>query len=172
MKNILFLFIIGILTLAASCKKENINPEPEHENIFECYLNSNFWEPAGGDGHLGFDQELAVYYDDEFLNKISISAQREILGNDTIHQVLFLSAKLSDSVIGVYPIKRDLLFFDHYKHGTYYKDTLADNFIEIAKLDTAAKVVSGSFQFTAIDYEIQDTIIVSKGEFSAKYQKG
>jgi len=169
MKNTIFLLIIGIITLAASCKKENINPEPEHEDIFKCKVNGELWEPAGGDGSWGFNKKLFVYYEQEFLNSIYISARKEIVATDTISQTILLYPNLIDPLVGKHPFYYREHYVDRLKNDSYYLDTLHYNFFEITAIDSIEKIITGGFQFKAIAAEIKDTVLVTDGEFSVRY---
>ncbi len=56
------------------------------------------------------------------------------------------------------------------KYKTYYIDSLANNFIEITKLDTINNIVSGLFDFKVIStVDIKDTLRLSMGRFDANY---
>jgi len=176
MKKILSLLIIGIFILAVSCKKENINPEPEHKDIFQCKVNGELWKPTGEDGFFGFDKILDVYFDNTFLNAISISAKRIINdqdGNNLEDQKMNIGIGLNNpEQDSIFLIGLGNIYSDFLHCGRYYRDTtfISENKLILQPIDTINKIIKGSFNFKAVNQDCQDTIYVSEGFFKLKYR--
>ncbi len=163
------------LALACSCGKDDDNAEPQGEqlppittegaNTFGCLVNGEVWLPAGGDSPFVGLFELDVDYN-EMNNNIRIQAKREV--DENINQTIALLALNADT-LGIYTIKSGIRFYDLIKRRDYYIDTLTTRQIEILRLDTENDIVSGTFEFTAIDPDSQDTVRVTEGRFDAHY---
>ena len=47
----------------------------------------------------------------------------------------------------------------------YYVDTTKTNLVKISRLDLTSGIVSGEFEFTAVNSNLQDTIKITQGRF-------
>ena len=71
--------------------------------------------------------------------------------------------------VGEFNLAENLTFTDYISCGFYYLDTLSPRTINISCLNTSENIVSGTFQFTVIHFDCQDTIRVTEGRFDTKY---
>ncbi len=164
------ILLLLTFSLFFACNKE---PTPENwtedDNIFRCKINGKDWEPAGD--NLGFsDVDLDIYYESFFNNGIQFRASRD---TDSESDFMSMTIFVGNSVKGVHDILDNNLFTD-FNCGNYYRDTLAQNIIDIDSFDSINKIIEGTFYFTANENSTStctdDIIIVSDGYFKAKYR--
>jgi hypothetical protein len=171
------LLLLLTLSLFFACNKDDDGSNHEvpndkwtaEDNIFRCKINGVDWEPAGN--NLGFsDDDLDIYYEKFFLNAIQIRANKEVAN---INEILDLGFSVSSGIIGSHSILNNNLF-TNYNCGNYYIDTVAQNIVNIEKIDSIYKIIEGNFHFTANEGSnstcITDKITVTDGYFKTKYR--
>lgn len=166
--------------MQSSCKKDNkYYPDPpavlpdslppittEGNNTFGCLVNDSLWLPYG---LFQFD----VHFENGMLY---LNSEKSLLFFDAYSSITIKSTHNTISKIGKYKIQS----FDQDKMqvgGDYYIDRLNyytdDTYIgelEILRLDTINKIVSGTFYFSAKSKYSTDTVKVSKGRFDVRFQ--
>lgn len=169
-----------VLLSLSECRKKN-DPSPEAQlppatqegrNAFGCLLNGQAWTPSGSNGFNG-SPNYSVSYDPTYKGgTLNISTYR-YFGEGTRNKqgIVLGSDNLSKS--GTYsldiPNHQEAGFYDrqtgceflqgenHYRRGT----------LTITRLDLAARVISGTFEFTLYKPGC-DTIKVTQGRFDKK----
>ena len=185
MKNVIYCTAIVSFILFAnscSCTKENAGPAQvlppitqTGANTFGCKVNGKIWVPfwpcadlVAGAVELGYNiqpinqaQTLPVFF--------SVSA-----GSKTEGSVLLIQQNysLSDHIYGIGNIHDSVLIHFFANGGTNYinysaqpGDTAA-RYLQITKLDTVNKIISGIFAFTL--YGGSDSLVVTDGRFDLK----
>ena len=175
-KVILFIFI------AISChKEENVLPEvtQEGKNTFGMYLNGHIWTPYVP-SFIGGGQSPNAHYSQ---NKWLLVYAENFNQNDEIY---FYIPNVTE--IGLYHISFRYRFsqpdsnYYEYKDSTRYyrklyvfsRDSLylltdsSKAIVNISRLDTNKKIVSGTFYMTLENYK-KDIINITDGRFDIKY---
>ncbi len=177
MKKAIFTFLGFILLFSFSCEKKNIfNPEPPDElppttmtgaNTFGCLVNGEVWRPYVET--LAFGLRLNVKHDRGWVDcdQLFIGAKRILTGNEVLHQEITINVWCP--VFGennITPAKGAFVCFEP-RGCSYNIDTLSPYTINITRLDTINNIASGTFEFTAINNECQDTLRITEGRFDA-----
>jgi hypothetical protein len=166
-----FLLAASLFLLAASCKKDdplNTNKLPpattSGKNTFGCKVNGEVWiaHIEGGvfdfpiyaihdTGWPGCDQLLVV-------GKRKYDEQADISENIALN---LWCPKLEENQLSYHPSA----FLDFLGCGDYYLDTLSSHILFITKLDSINYIASGTFEFTAINDDCNDTLRITEGRF-------
>lgn len=167
----LYLLLCLPLLLAASCKKENTSPVDKlppatmtGANTFGCLVNGEVWLPHT---ESFWDPALDVNHGQWPTGRwqLSIGVYREY-PNKKIDQTF--SINVWDPILGENLLTfRKSIFRDFEGCGEYYLDTLTAHTMFISKLDPVNYIASGTFSFTAINDECQDTLRITEGRFDA-----
>lgn len=182
------LFAYALLFSLASCKscKKEVNPDPlppetqTGANTFGCLIDGQPWIPNGGGGFSGIKPTSVTGVSGKFI-KISGDAnfpdRREtinILINDykTVgrKKLQFDTPKFPNSV-GIDPknygeyIKR---YSSPIGEIVYTTNANIGGYVEITKFDEINGVISGIFEFDAIDEKSGKVIRITKGRFDLK----
>jgi hypothetical protein len=176
MKKTIFTFLAFALLLSFSCEKQNIlNPKPPDElppatmtgaNTFGCLVNGEVWRPYT---ESIWDNALDVNHDRGWVDcdQLFIGAKKKLNGNEGLHEEITINVwcpLLGENKIT--PAKGAFVCFK--PCGCSYNiDTLSPHVINITKLDTINNIASGTFKFTAISSECQDTLGITEGRFDA-----
>ncbi len=180
MKNIASISIALVICLAflsLSCHKEKLpGPTEEGKNTFGCKINGKNWVPNGGGGFSGLPPVDGGYQGtndfDTTRNNVFIRAYDK---SSSIN--IYLQ---SVSRPGTYNLKFNTLDYANVlnpKNYGYY-GTNGDGFIttsqstgtvSISRADTVNKIVSGTFEFTAVN-NAGKTIKITDGRFDIKKQ--
>ncbi len=179
MKKAIFTFLGFTLLLSSSCEKKNIfNPEPPDElppatmtgaNTFGCLVNGEVWRPYIEGGI--FENALNVKHDRGWVDcdQLHISAIRKSHedGVYVLHQEIGINVWCPElGINNITPSKGAFLCFKP-SGCSYDVDTLSPYTINITRLDTINNIASGTFEFTAISDECQDTLRITEGRFDA-----
>jgi hypothetical protein len=175
MKKTIFTFLAFALLLSFSCEKQNIfNPEPPDElppatmtgaNTFGCLVNGEVWRPYVEGANIW---ESAIYakHDRGWVgcDQLLVGATKKYFSEVDISQEI--SVNVWCPVIGENEISFSKgRYRDLRGCGEYYLDTLSLHTLIITKLDTINNIASGTFEFTAINDECQDTVKITQGRF-------
>ena len=181
MKKITFTFLIFTIFLSFSCEKNSIlNPEPPDElppatmagaNTFGCLMNGAIWRPYIEGANI-WESALNVKHDRGWpdCDQLHVGATRKHYGEDSLYQSIVINVWCP--VLGINNITPTKgVFLDFYLDPScsyrYSVDTFSQYTINITKLDTENNIASGTFAFTAINNECNDTIRVTDGRFDA-----
>lgn len=170
MKKLFYLLLLSFL-LAASCEKNDDNPVDKlppatmtGENTFGCLVNGEVWLPHTGSlWNPALNVDHAQWPTGEWQLLIGATRQKE---NINIYDVLTINVwdpQLGENIIT--PISS--VYIDFKGCGNYRVDTLTPHVMTITKLDAINYIASGTFYFTAINDDCQDTIRVTEGRFDA-----
>lgn len=166
-----YLFLCLPLLFSASCKKENTDPADKlppatmtGANTFGCLVNGEVWLPhTGSIWDLSLDVNHGQWPTGEW--QLKIGAYRKY-PDKKIYQTFALN--VWDPVLGENHITyNSRIFTDFEGCGFYRLDTLSPNVLVISKLDQINFIASGTFYFTVINDECQDTLRVTEGRFDA-----
>lgn len=170
MKSQIFLLIV-FSALIFSCKKETTELPPVTQtgaNTFGAKLNGEIWVPQGV-GSIPASNTLearfvsstsVLYINARNFSKSPVETEFEIVitnitgpGNYTL-----------DAASYGYYVKRTVTPENEWQTNSQYTGT-----VTITKLDTAARIVSGTFQFNAINlYNSPQPISVTEGRFDIR----
>ncbi len=171
--QLLLPFLLAALLLAAACDNA---PEPTPAdklppatmygaNTFGCLVNGEVWLPHSGSI---WDEALNVKHDRGWVgcDQLFIGATKIYSSEKDIYQEIILNVWCP--VLG----ENDLTFLkgvyrDAKGCGRYHLDTLSQHKLFVTRLDTINYIASGTFYFTAINDDCQDTIRITEGRFDA-----
>ncbi len=171
------LAILLFLT-AANCKKDDdTNPidqlppiTMEGKGTFACLINGEVWKWKGRNPWNGFPNLDTSYGP---INILRIQAIRE---NNIANEIKIQTMTIGTTIdsLGKYNIRYNSKVYVDYVLSnndciSFQLDTLRNNFLNITKLDTDTKIVSGTFEFTAIND--CDTLRITKGRFDDFYRE-
>jgi hypothetical protein len=181
--------ILGLSLILTNCGPESpfIEPEPEELppitteglNTAGCLVNGELWLPKPGGGlKPGIDCEY--YPRIEGIDPriwggglINLKKYDNIEGNTGID--LFFKDIYDTGIIPLIlndtTTNRNNKGGGTYRSSIYYNSTVNDsNSLTILKLDTVNNIISGTFQFDAINEEDDtDTIKIREGRFDVKF---
>ena len=162
------LLLIPLLFLMAQCHKTS-TPEPEpptFQNTFSCFVNGKFWQayqPLSG-AVISWTSKLQVLYDSNPKDGyIWIQAKRDTLD---IKETITIGTKFGQASVGKYVLSPDLASFRLTNCEINVDST--KSWIEIVKVDTAQRVISGKFEAKAQQNSCENASITS-GSFEVKY---
>ena len=181
MKKTTFTFFSFLLLLSFSCEKKSIfNPEPldelppatmTGENTFGCLVNGAVWRPYIEGANI-WESALNVKHDRGWpdCDQLHISAIKMYYEGEeyTLHQEIGINVWCPElGINNITPTKGAFLDFylDPSCSYRYSVDTFSQYTINITKLDTENNIASGTFAFTAINNECNDTIRITEGRF-------
>ncbi len=171
MKNMTFLFLLAILSIAAACNKDDDQPN-YHEDIVRCKVNGVEWEAfdytEGDIGGWGTGATDLRYDENEgWLTMVAVRA----LEDQSINQSINISARPAQ--IGnneIFFKKREFKNWLNSSNCVYYNlDTLNHNEITIIEIDTINQIIIGEFEFSAFN-DCGDTVYVTDGYFDIQYR--
>lgn len=183
-----FLFLVSSLILNAllfsRCTKEKLpKATQEGKNTFGCKVNGKNWVPQGGGPFSGLEPVnggyQATYNFNITKNNVFIRAYN---GESSINIYL-----RSVERTGVYPLNFDTGSSPNYRNPDnygyyetegningiirsieYYTTTQYTGRVNITRADTTNKIISGTFEFTAVNRETGKTVKVTDGRFDVK----
>ncbi len=172
------LAILLFLTAAACNKEDDTSPADQLPPItmkgkgtFACLINGEVWKWKGRNPWNGFPNLDTSYWDP--LNIFLIKAAKEI---NVAGEIKIQSMTLSSNpdTIGIYTLQFNQGIFVDYSQinvdcKAYELDTLQTHKLEILKLDKVNRIVSGTFEFTAINE--CDTLRITEGRFDDFYRE-
>jgi hypothetical protein len=167
MKKILLLLLTFSLFFA--CNKDD-EPTPENwtedDNIFRCKVNGVDWEPEG-DGVSFSGGNLDIYYEKYILNAIQVSASKD---NNDVNEFMTMFIGTKPNLIGEHLIGTTTIYTNN-SCGNYFRDTLADNIVNILEVDSVNFIMEGKFKFTGINSScLTNKVVITDGYFKAKYR--
>ena len=184
--------LLGLLCLFfwAGCDKDDPGPtkqEPcpwpevttEGLNTFGCKINGKEWVPCVD--LYGVAATLrpidCKVRESDGSNFLSISLTRSV--GDSTYSAISSNGQM---FLGYKPCKEGLLIIpENFSHtsttlfadweGYSYEaiDTTAENYLNVARLDTAANIIAGQFQITLIDIQSGKKVEITDGQFDLKY---
>ncbi len=180
MNRTIFMFLNFTLLLSFSCEKQETNPTDKlppatmtGENTFGCLVDGEVWRQYIQGANI-WESALKVKHDRGWVDcdQLHISAKRMFHENGEyiLHQEFGINVWCP--VLGLNKITPSKgAFLDFIINSPcsyrYSVDTLSPYVIDITKLDTVNNIASGTFEFTAINNECQDTIRITEGRFDA-----
>jgi hypothetical protein len=178
MKRILFFFACLNLAGCSSCKKTlepNVNALPPitevGANTLGAIINGKVWVPAGSNG----TSNLEIYYDPGYaFGTLDISAYRitDTVLDDRTYLAFGVDSLNNYTIPHTFVMQPDgntVLGFTQYPCaiGSTDSNTQTSGSITISKLDTANRIISGTFFGTLIKPGC-DTITITEGRFDMK----
>ena len=160
MKTVLFCMLV----LLVGCHKDEGSPLPKAtqtgENTFGCLVDGKAFGPLPPQGITSSRRkplEASLYRTD-----LLISAR----GNGGVDFALRNAFQP-----GTYPIREtNSASYGRYAFGSddYYTDGAHTGTVTLTRMDTVAKVASGTFQFTALNYQSGKTVAITEGRFDVR----
>ena len=181
MQKTVYTLCLFLSLLSFSCEKQGLlNPEPPDElppattegaNTFGCLVNGEVWRPYVEGANI-WESALNVKHDRWWpdCDQLHIGATRKYFGEDSLYQSIVINVWCPElGVNNITPTRG--VFLDFYLDPScsyrYHVDTLSPYLIDITRLDTENNIASGTFEFTAINNECQDTLRITEGRFDA-----
>lgn len=190
-KEIIFLLLLAIgCTWLLSCTKDpggptqkDLCPWPEITaeglNTFGCKINGKEWVPC-----------VDIYALAVGLQRIECTL-RESDGSNFLSMILTHSIQdtendtLESLIIGLKPLKQghnliSNLDYSKLQFGQIFEsgqssntwktfDSDVQNYFEVTRLDTSQNIISGTFEFTLLSDDKQDTLHFTSGQFDVTY---
>jgi len=196
MKHLIHILIaLSLPCLALQCDKDdNGNTPPPDENkeqlppatqsgkgTFGCKVNGEVWRPKNDDFN---DGPISGSYGK---SELLITANKETNKNDSINHLkqvitIHLSQEGNDlkthKIDGSdYPenyaifVNQTYLSQNNISECIYSTDSVVTGTLQLTRLDSVNNIVSGKFEFTAVNHTCgeTDTIKVTEGRFDIKY---
>lgn len=140
----------------------------EGKNTFGCRVNGKIWEPRVQFGFVFTPKKIDINYS-KVTQKLSVSSNREI-DDIGVDQKLYFVVKNISSV-GIYDY--DIASFNNYDtsfcfNNVFELDTTSASKLKIIHLDTLNRIISGTFEYVAVNDEC-DPVIITDGRFDWKY---
>ena len=168
--------LLAALLGLSQCKKNDPDPVSQFPsatqtgaNTFGCLVNDRPWTPRGYNGFSNYQVDFDPTYNNTLVvhtyryDNSGITFQSIILGGKNISQIglytfdlINYSAEFSDTGRPV----------GCQEYSSFQKAT-SEGFLKITRLDRAAGIVSGTFEFTLAKAGC-DTIKVTQGRFDYK----
>ncbi|KAA3633137.1 MAG: hypothetical protein DWQ02_13655 [Bacteroidetes bacterium] len=171
--NPILLFILLIPLLASQCEKENeMIPElppitTEGKNTFGCRVNGEIWLPEAPWDLMG-GGALNPYYNIH-VGGLNIAATKEISDTDIYQSISLSGNDIWDTGEFNYNHAKyldfDISFCSDYRFDL---DTTLGDKLKIIHLDTENRIISGTFEFTAINEDC-DPVVITDGRFDVQY---
>ena len=175
MKKYLF-FVFPLLLLLAYCHKPpepEPNPEPdlpaatqEGKGTIGCYINGKPWVPKPYIA-ISKPQFLEVVFDEARDNFFGILTRKDGSLKEQL-SIFSYNTKLGNNLM----VTHNYQSFDNLSNPNncvlYYLDTTKIRNLNITKIDKEKHVISGIFEFTAIN-NCKDTLMITKGRFDTLY---
>ncbi len=191
-KEIIFLLLLMVIggSWLFSCHKDPGGPtkkDPcpwpeittEGLNTFGCKINGKEWVPCVD--LYGLAATLrpidCLVTESDGSNSLSISVTRSVI-DSTYSDVSFNGQMF----IGYRPCREGLFhipvdffhasteLFTDWEGNSYEEfDTIAENYINVLRLDTATNMISAQFQITLIDKQTGKKVEITEGRFDLKY---
>jgi len=192
MKNKILLFLVSLMAalwLFACRKDPPQTPRPdrcpwpdittEGLNTFGCKINGKEWVPC-----IDFYGSVAglrpldcTITESDGSNFLSISVTRIV--KDSTYSTIISNGQM---FFGFKPCKEGLfnvpegfshssakLFADWENYSYELIDSMANNYLQITRLDTATNIISGLFQMTLVDLQTGKKVEITDGRFDCKY---
>ncbi|WP_210521986.1 DUF6252 family protein [Hymenobacter terricola] len=161
MKNVLLV----LLVLLASCKKEEIDALPkatqQGKNTFGCLLDGQAFLPTSSHNIFQPTTPLQGYF---YRREIGIKAYGEqgqmyLALRDAFRPGTY---SLGETSTGNYAsLSRG--------SGSFYMSATRAGSVTLTRIDTVARVMAGTFEFSALDYQGGGTISVTSGRFDVAF---
>jgi hypothetical protein len=171
--------LFGIAFSAASCSEDSPAPTPAPslppitqtgENTFGCYVNGELWLPKG---NFQNPPLVCSYYN----NFVQINADR--VGQNPFTSIhLDFGKVFSDTTFTIHnyldsaEYQYFLFYTSYYPSGpitSYFPLSLNSGELNLLKLDTVNRIMSGTFFFTAIDTATGDSVNIQDGRFDLRF---
>ncbi len=156
--KILTLFVIAIITLAASCKKTT-DPSP-NDFYFRCKINGQTYIPNSCANCI----TCTIYKDSIFL----------LGGNAGFEAIAIGIINKPEIIQKPYVLNSNIVNGGTYKNSTttndrFDTDSLRTGILNIETIDKINKIISGTFSFVAYNPVQNKTVNITEGIFRLKY---
>lgn len=170
--------VIGLL-LVIACQKDKLPPETqEGKNTFGCKINGKNWVPTGTPGkpsggmypgvnggffQIGTDTTIYLY-----IRTYKGDESVQLFARNIVKPGRYNLDNLTETKPNALkPLNYGAVLFGSTEYVTTDKYT---GFIDIAKADISTGIISGTFEFTAVNRtNPTQTIRVNKGRFDIKH---
>jgi hypothetical protein len=177
----LWLPLIAIIVFITSCKK-SVDPLPSETatgaNTFGCKINGVAYIPSGGDPSSGIYPISGGPYADPVGNRglyiQTISGKQDLdlyLKNATDTGMYLLNKTATPLHISV--LSESYACYGETGLGIsnnyFVTNPTSTGIIKITRFDRTARIVAGTFSFTAYNAITKTTVVVTDGRFDRKY---
>ncbi|MBK8242559.1 MAG: hypothetical protein IPK88_03970 [Saprospiraceae bacterium] len=179
MKKLIFLSIL-ILTSCVDFGPDPVDPNKplelppitmEGKNILGCKVNGQVWVSSVPFNLSGYNSFRMGY--DSLSGHFGINSLWITPGNEIFENLKFESIVIN-KLVGDYKILRNINvanFIDvaNINYNQYWIDNTPKNKLSITYANKLKNIISGTFEFTAIDTLHNDTLFITEGRFDGKY---
>jgi len=187
MKKLFYFLLLSSICLAASCIKfeEEAPPEPtlpalttEGLNTFGCYINGELWvaeTPLFSE--IAGIRRLEAFYHPILVNPprehyFAIRAKKTNEDGSLDQTIIIEIENVQDE--GTFEIIYSDKFYRDINYSCSEKffelDTISFNEVRLTRFDTLAKIASGTFSFTLINQECNETLKITEGRFDTSFK--
>lgn len=169
--NPILLFILLIPLLASQCAKDDMEPQlppitMEGKNTFGCRVNGEIWIPEAP--FSLYDSKLDSYYNSD-IGGLNIAATREVPESNVFQSVTISGEDIFEAGDFEYNNTQykdfDATFCINFR---FLLDTTLGDKLKILYLNTENRIISGTFEFTAVNDEC-DPVVITDGRFDVQY---
>ncbi|GAA3931184.1 DUF6252 family protein [Hymenobacter algoricola] len=160
----ILLFILGLLS-ASACKKETeVDALPkatqEGKHTFGCLVNGKAFLPESAQAiSITRRKPLEAYvYRTDLLVSAMGQGYVEFALRNAFKPGTYLLGKTSSGSYGTYTEGA----------GRHYTDADHPGTVTLTRIDTVAKIASGTFQFTAFAYHSGEIVTITEGRFDTR----
>ncbi len=174
--------IIAFLCSVSGCKKiDFLNPcvpppavvpskTSKGLNTFGCKVNGKPWSYTPKFYLWPFERPLYCVYESSFTNLLIRAERNYLLSCDSVVQIIDLRIRNVGDSLNEYlgynrRIFRDYVSICNGVTNDYELDTLQPYGLHLYYKDLKSRIFSGTFYFTAISKECQDTVRITDGVF-------
>jgi hypothetical protein len=166
--------VMWLFLMATSCHKTpDPNPEPDlppetqtGAGTIGCYINGKPWWPKPYVS-IGIPQFLEVVFDESRDNFFGLNARKDASFSEHLN-IYVVNASLGSNIM----VSRNSDSFYNSKNKNNcelsYLDTTKTRILVITKLDKINRIISGFFEFTAVN-NCKDTLRFTQGRFDSKF---
>ena len=164
MKNLTLTLIISIFILSTtvSCKKSNaIN-----NGGFSCKVNGQLWEPYIDDFKLQPTECTFTKSNTSIFIKAKNTKKKE-------NFAILVSTPGKVISVGKYLLNSNIFLIGNYDkpNGDFITGDGYEGEIEIIKIDSSTKKMTGKFFFNCYDKQTKESVSVTEGEFNLRYSE-
>jgi len=174
--------LLCLIFCMSSCKKEDPLPAATQNgaNTFGCKINGKAWIPDGGGGFSGIKPVTGGYQGTYISDpaKCNVYVRSRKSDKTVVHlfirEVCVKGVYDLNSNTGTWDVQQRPLSYGLYidSDGNYYiTDVNHTGKVIVTHADTTNGVVSGRFEFTAINYVLNKVVTVTDGRFDIDFAK-
>jgi hypothetical protein len=169
-RKIFFFLLVAIIYYAC----ESDNPETDIDGVtneISCMIDDKVFKafPDYSFGPIPFkNAEIFLHENQKKESLLSFEA--------STNKTEDVNIRFSIPFDTLNPLQTFIINYDKYdgvelKSGSYYLDTLSQRQVIVTKFDKEKRIITGEFNFKAINRDSTNSIKITKGAFNCKYLK-